>query len=262
LNPAWLIRNIATSWRRSASTADFVRCLRLVYSGERTQGAQNCEWIIGLRYPPPIGNIRLLLRGNGGADAFTWSEVFEHQYYRVPLATQPATILDLGANIGLSTVYFSRMFPGARLACVEPVPDNIRVLVRNLGLNGIQAEAILAAVDIEDGKVMMERNARDYGHRVATPPSRSSAAYFEVPAVGVVSILQRLGWSRIGLVKMDIEGHERRLFSENCDWLHLVDAMCLECHGEFGAAELTQLAARFQFLAPQRLAGAIWFLRR
>jgi len=233
-----------------------------VYSGEATHGAQGREWIIGLRYPPPIGDIRLLLRGNGGADAFTRSEVFEHQYYRVPLATPPATILDLGANIGLSAVYFSRMFPGARLACVEPVPDNIRLLVRNLELNGIQAEVISAAVDVDDGKVTMERNARYYGHRVATTSRHSSAAYFEVPAIGVGSILQRLGWSRIGLAKMDIEGHERRLLSENCDWLHLVDAMCLECHDEFGAAELTQLAARFQFDAPQRLPGAIWFLRR
>jgi FkbM family methyltransferase len=262
LNPIWFLRNVATSWRHGASLADVVRNLLLSYSAKLPPGIRRDEWTIGFRYPKPIGDIRLLLRANGGADAFTHSEVFEHQYYRLPLQRPPATILDLGANIGLSAIYFARTFPGARLACVEPVAENLQVLVANLKLNGVQAEVISAAVDVTDGMVWMERSKMDYAHRLAARPGPSSAGYFEVPAISVTSILRHLGWSRIGLLKVDVEGHERKLLSDDCDWLQLVDSMCLEYHEELGESELTRLAMRFRFLTPKRLPGAIWFLTR
>ena len=81
-------------------------------------------------------------------------------------------------------------------------------------------------------------------------------------AVTVPSILQRLGWDRIGLLKMDIEGHEETVLSGNCDWLNLVDAICVEYHQPSGESKLARLANRFGFGYPQRLPGAIWFLTR
>ncbi len=262
MNPIWFIRNVVASSHHGASLADVGRTLLLFYSAKLPPRIRRREWTIGFRYPEPIGDIRLLLRANGGADAFTHSEVFEHQYYRLPLERPPATILDLGANIGLSAIYFARTFPGARLACVEPVAENLQVLARNLEMNAVRAEVISAAVDVTDGTVWMERGKMDYAHRIAAEPAPSSAGQFAVPAVSVASILRRLGWSRIGLLKMDVEGHERKLLTHDCDWLHLVDSMCLEYHQEFAEPELARLAARFRFLAPRRLPGAIWFLTR
>src|SRR5262249_46748957 len=164
------------------------------------------EWEIGFRYPEPIGNLRLLLRGNRGSDAFIHGEVFFHEYYRLPLESPPATILDLGANAGLATVYFGRMYPDARLACVEPVADNLRVLLRNLELNAIRATLFTAAADATDGKVRMALDPMDYGHRVASARSRDFRSTIEVDAISVPTILDRLGWQRIGLLKIDIEG--------------------------------------------------------
>jgi FkbM family methyltransferase len=260
-NPGWLFRNARTSWRFRASAADFVRRLLFTYSARLPRSARPRDWTIGFHYPTPIGDVRLLLRANAGADAFIHSEVFEHDYYRLPLSRPPATILDLGANIGLSTIYLARLFPGARLACVEPVPGNLQVLRRNLTLNGIDAEVVPAAVDVKNGPVLMERAAKDYGHKVAAAPERSTAT-FEVSGLTVPSIMARLGWSRIGLLKMDIEGHEKALLSEQPGWLASVDAMCLEYHYDTAEEELTRLARRFGFRPPRRLPGEIWLLDR
>lgn len=250
-----------TAWRRRASLGDFLRCVLWTYAGRLPAAVVPSQWIIGFFYPPPIGAVRLCLRSNDGADAFTHSEVFAHRYYQLPLRSAPATILDLGANIGLSAVYFARLFPNSRLACVEPVADNLRLLVRNLKLNGIKAEVIAAAVDAKDGVVVMERGARDYGHKVAEPAS-SPASLFEVTGISVPSIMRRMGWSRIGLVKMDIEGHEKALFAHACEWLHDVDTLCMEYHHHFAERDLAGLAARFGFRAPRRLPGHVWFLTR
>ena len=87
---------------------------------------------------------------------------FEHQYYRLPFGGSPETILDLGANIGLTTIYLARAFPQAALACVEPFAKNLRVLERNLQLNKIHATIFPAAVHIDDGCVRMETALTNY----------------------------------------------------------------------------------------------------
>lgn len=261
MNPAWLVRNIVNFWPTRASARDFFQCLLWVYSSKLPRTLREKERTIGFRYPPPIGNVRLLLRDNLGSDGFIHGEVFGHQYYRLPLKREPGTILDLGANTGMTAVYFGRVYPNARLACVEPVPENVRVLEKNLELNSIPATVFAAAVDVQDGSVRMELLDKDFGHRVAPSGSDAATQTIEVPALRIPTILQRLGWPRIGLLKVDIEGHEKVLFSTHCEWLHLVDAMCIECHEGFGESDLRSLAARFGFLDPVLLPG-IWLLTR
>ncbi len=200
------------------------------------------------------------MRGNAGADSFIFSEVFEHEYYRLPIAP-PATILDLGANIGMTSVYFGRHYPQAQFACVEPIPDNVRLLRKNLHMNSVPAKIFAAAVDVRDGEVVMEIDKRDYGHRIADPCSGQAMAVLTVPALSVDSILRELQWERIGLLKVDIEGHEKSLLGGNCDWLHRVDAICIECHEGFGEADLQRLARQFGFAPPVFLPG-VWFLTR
>lgn len=255
-----LRENTAVAWGRRASTADFVRQMALLYSDKLPATLKPREWTIRFRYPAPIGHLRLHLRSNNGADAFVHSEVFEHQYYRLPLRFAPATILDLGANIGLSTIYFARHYPESRLACVEPVPENVRLLIRNLKDNAVNAEVIAAAIDSKDGVVAMERSATDYGHKIAA--ATPSAVWFDVASVSIPSILRRLGWARVGLLKIDVEGHESVLLSQACEWLADVDALCVEYHHHFAEAELGRLARQFGFLPPSRLPGEIWFLTR
>lgn len=161
----------------------------------------------------------------------------------------------------MTAVYFSRMYPGAELACVEPVPDNLRVLAENLRLNGLRAVLFAAAVDVQDGRVIMDLHPMDYGHKISDAQVHSKYGTFEVDAVSIETILERVGWSRIGLLKVDVEGHERALFGSRCEWLNRVDNICIECHGDFGEADLRRLAERFSFSTPTRLEG-VWFLTR
>jgi FkbM family methyltransferase len=262
MDPIWLGRNLAIAWRHRASLADFTKRLLLVYGERLASTGRGREWTVGFRYADPIGDVRLVLRANRGADAFILSEIFEHEYYRLPLPQAPETILDLGANIGLSTIYFSRMYPAARLACVEPAPENVRILSRNLALNGVSAEVIAAAADVKDGTASMERGVNDYGHRLVTSAESSPGTTFDVAAISVPSILRRLGWQRVGLLKIDIEGHEKPLLSADGDWLNVVDALCVEYHLDGAKAELSRAAALYGFLPPRRLPGAIWLLAR
>jgi FkbM family methyltransferase len=256
-----LAGNARAAWRRRTSANDLVQDMAWLYSHRLPPRLRPQTWTIGFRYPAPLGSVRLCVRSNRGADAFIHSEVFEQQCYSLPLRLAPETILDLGANIGLSAIFLARVYPHSRVACVEPIADNVRLLRHNLKLNGIAADVIAAAVDTADGVVTMERGQRDYAHRIAdaaAPPG----AMLEASAFTVPTILRRLGWGRVGLVKMDVEGHENRLLAQNCDWLNRVEALCLEYHHHFAAEELRQVADRFGFVAPRLLPSNLWLLAR
>jgi FkbM family methyltransferase len=255
-----LADNIAASWRHRASFSDFVRSLLFTYAQNLPRAVQKQQWIIGFAYPAPVGRVRLALRANQGADGFIRSEVFDHLFYRLPVDYPPPTILDLGANTGLTAIYLARVFPQAALACVEPMPGNLQMLARNLQLNDIRATIIAAAVHVDDGRVRMTSAAADYDHKIAADPCTPSD--LEVAAISVPAIMRKLNWDRIGLLKMDIEGHEKILLTQNCDWLECVDAMCVEYHHHGAEIELARLAGRFGFSAPRQLPGEIWFLTR
>jgi FkbM family methyltransferase len=220
---------------------------------------------ISLSYPKPVGDITVLVRTNEGSDAFIFGEVFDHQYYGLgaELPHLPETILDLGANVGFATLYFSRTFPGARLACVEPVPDNFNLLTYNLRLNDVKAVALQVAVGATDGTARMLLHTMAYAHQVIPSADCPAGEAIEVRSMSVPSILRELGWSRVGLLKVDIEGHEIELFKSDCSWLNRVDAMCIEWHTDLASAkvELADLAERFGFDAPRLLPG-IWLLTR
>ena len=258
----WLGHNLRAAWSYSLGPGDFARQMLLRYSGRLPPPMRRPHWRIGVRCPPPLGNVKLVLRDNIGADLYIYSEVIEHECYDIPVNKPPETILDLGANIGLSAVYFARRFPAARIACVEPVADNVAVLRENLALNGVAAAVFPAAAHVGDGTVKMALSKLDYGHVVADDRDAGADDVREVAALTVPSILAQLGWDRVSLLKLDVEGHETTLLSEACDWLHRVDAICLEYHLDGGADHLASVARRYHFLPPRELPNRLWFLSR
>ena len=54
-----------------------------------------------------------------------------------------------------------------------------------------------------------------------------------VRAVTVRELLESAGASRVDLIKIDIEGSELELFSENADWVASVGTLVLELHDRF-----------------------------
>jgi predicted O-methyltransferase YrrM len=75
-----------------------------------------------------VDGARVLLRSNA-VDCKLLIEVFGG-VYALPASHSPKRILDLGANIGLSALYFHRQYPEASIACVEPAPKNFSMLSR------------------------------------------------------------------------------------------------------------------------------------
>jgi FkbM family methyltransferase len=250
VNPLHLANNIRQAWRLGATLHDQINYLRWFYNNKWFVRGSPSPRHIRFRLDPPLGIVDLAVRDNRGADQLVFGEVLIKRDYEVDIAP-PLTVLDLGGNIGFATLYFGRRWPDAKLAVVEPVPTNVAMLRENLALNNITATVFPAAVGVTDGSVTMELAELDCAHHiVAEGRVTGTRGGISVEALSIPTILQRLGWDRIGLLKVDIEGYEAELFRSQPDWLHRVDVVCLEAFDKtITADELMAIAKGYGFRA-------------
>jgi len=74
-------------------------------------------------------------------------------------------ILDCGANIGLSSLYFAKNWPSAHVVAVEPDPSNFELLRRNVAAHA-HIQPVQAAVCAENGAVrIMNTDAQEWARR-------------------------------------------------------------------------------------------------
>jgi FkbM family methyltransferase len=170
----------------------------------------------------------LWLRSLGG-DIFVFYEIFGTNCYSPPQSLRDSlqTVIDLGANIGLTTLYLAARAPNARFICVEPVPANAELLRRNVA--GIsKAKVVNAAIAARSGTVMFDDSGAAWGGAL------SSQGRLSVRSISMNDLLAEYApYGRIGLLKMDIEGAEQFILSGPMTWLERVDCIIAELHHPF-----------------------------
>ncbi len=184
------------------------------------------------------GSTALVLRP-GSSDLGTFDEVFVGGVYDgvVRHAPETGTIIDLGANIGLASLFFLLRFPRARLLAIEPAPDNFALLTRNLAPFSARGCAVTrrAALWGADQPVTFSTAAAgrfDSGTIGEQPDAAASdAAEAEVPGMSMPAILAHAGFDTVDLLKVDVEGAERHLFAGGDEWLDRVGCLAVEFHG-------------------------------
>jgi FkbM family methyltransferase len=164
---------------------------------------------------------------------------------RLPVA--PRRILDLGGNIGFGSVFLAGLFPAATFGVVEPDPRNLPLLRRNLVANGIAARVIAGAIGPESGALRL---------RFGNDPTCSSlegtgmhvfSNSVEVAVTTVPNVMKELGWDRVDLLKIDIEGAEEDLLARRNEWLTQVGAILVEVHPNTTAERLNHWLAPHGF---------------
>ncbi len=158
------------------------------------------------------------------APQFAWVRA---TYERLLAASETPLIIDCGANIGLSALYFASHLPKARIIGIEPAQDNVELARKNTGHNPL-IEIIEAAVyDQSTALEIANPEADKFAFRMQ---EASSSAATSIEAVTVGALMQRYGASRNLIVKVDIEGGEEALFRSNTGWLDHTDLLIVETH--------------------------------
>lgn len=151
-------------------------------------------------------------------------------------ATEISTVVDLGANIGQTVAYWALRFPNARIGAIEMMPENSARVVRHGELNRWKLKVISVAAADREGSVMVQRNSASARHRLDEFAQSSAVregivdGKLTVPALPLGAILDRLQFSEVDLLKVDIEGAEMLLLQDIANWAPRVRHLLLEIH--------------------------------
>ncbi len=221
-------------------------------------------------YKPRNGLLKILIPGylhpiylrNIQSDIQIFTQIFLREELKIDLTVVPKTIIDGGANIGFATLYLNHRYPDAAIFSVEPDLSNFKLLVRNTGEyknivcynNGIwNKHTTLKIINADAGNesfVVAEVNKNETGIDL-------------INAITINEIVERNKIENIELLKLDIEGSEKKVFEDNhSDWLSVTDNILVEIHNWIDAeAERTVMAAvKDNF--KKRMNGEYYFFSR
>jgi FkbM family methyltransferase len=121
------------------------------------------------------------------------------------------TIFDIGANIGYYVLMELGMIgPGGKMVAIEPSPDNVALLERNLALNGYpDVPVIEAAITDQGGEKLFhlshESNLNTF-HDISNGVDHLSGEQITVRTMTVPELAAEYGAP--DLIRMNVEGHE------------------------------------------------------
>jgi FkbM family methyltransferase len=175
------------------------------------------------------------------SDPLVYRQIFIGRAYAcLDDVAEASLVIDCGANVGYSSAYFLTRFPGCDLIAVEPDASSFRLLCRNLDPYGKRARAIRSAVWSRPTRLTISetpyRDGREWSTQVRECRPGEADGFL---AVDLGGLLSRSGHQRISILKMDVEGAEAVIFSENFEpWIDRVDNIAIELHddSDFGDA--------------------------
>ena len=161
-------------------------------------------------------------------DEYTIIEIFGLNCYDIDLPFTPKFIIDGGANIGLSSVYFAAKYPKCNIIAVEPEIDNYNLLVKN---TKDYANIIPLHKAIWKNNNLLEVKDKGYGLRGFIVEETSQITETSIQAVSIDEINSEN--EIIDILKLDIEGSEKIVFKQNFQkWLPITRCIIIELHDE------------------------------
>lgn len=157
----------------------------------------------------------------------SYREIFKTKAYAFQSSNSTPIIIDAGANIGLSVIFFKRLFPRSKIVAFEPDPDIYELLKKNAVAQGY------ADVDLRQSAVWI----RDEDLTFYSEGSLSGSTEVDFLNLGhaktihgerLKSLLQKLG--RVDFLKIDIEGAETQVLRDIESELTNVDNLFFEFH--------------------------------
>ncbi len=174
------------------------------------------------------------------SDVFVFYQVYLLEEYK-PLVDiyqryfgkSAKVIIDAGSNIGLTATYLASHFPASQIICLEPDDANFKQLRRNAELsNHTNFDLVKKALWSSNQNVSISRHFRD-GQSWSIQVSTSSCQHDFVSSISLASIIEEFEIQEIDIMKMDIEGAEREIFSDHEDalfFLSKIKALAIEIH--------------------------------
>jgi FkbM family methyltransferase len=155
---------------------------------------------------------------------YAYQEIFDREIYQFPSANRRPLIIDCGANVGLSVLYFKSLYPECTIKAIEADPSIFTYLKRNIETFGYNdVDMVEKAVASIEGEIMFAPEGADAGRMIQKFDETQYG--LRVSSVALDDLIDR----EVDFLKIDIEGVETDVIL-NSKNLYLVKNLFVEYH--------------------------------
>jgi FkbM family methyltransferase len=221
--------------------------------------------------------ILIALRRNP-SDILTFAEIMLRGIYDRLLDNyreSRCTWIDIGAHVGLASLYASTRCLDLHGVCVEPIPSSAQLLQENLAMNRLNLAVERAAISDRDGfgKVYTTRwwsscttSIEVREGRLSNPrrPEHTHRAKDEiVRTINMSTLFQTHNIDSVDILKFDAEGAEAVVFERSCaSWIKRVGRIGIDLHSRYiNSTQILQRLTELGFVIQSRK-GSFFVLDR
>ncbi|MGE4518896.1 MAG: FkbM family methyltransferase [Desulfobacteraceae bacterium] len=167
------------------------------------------------------------------SDISTYKQIFIKNEYNFSLEKMPNTIIDAGANIGLASIYFANKYPTSQIIAIEPEAKNFNLLIKNTASYPNIIPIRAALWNKKEEIKIIDPGLGNWGFMTEEKEFLSSPEkpFFQtVNAITIQNIIEDFNLEEIDILKIDIEGAEKEVFSDTSRWIHRVNSIIIELH--------------------------------
>lgn len=165
------------------------------------------------------------------SDLKVFRSVFLNKEFKLSKPVNPKFIIDAGAYTGLSTLFFAMQYPEAKIIAVEPEASNFEILKKHTASKQ-NIESI--NYGLWSKKTFLKVIDNKLGKWAFSLKEVNDTSDYDIHGITVKEILEKSGFKQIDILKIDIEGAEKELFSNNYQsWLDKVNTIIIELHDRY-----------------------------
>ncbi len=128
-------------------------------------------------------------------------EPWQLKLYSLLLKSENSTFVDIGANVGVNSIFAKRRCPKTRVIAVEPAPINLQLLRENISHSLIEIEVIPVAVSDHDGELVL------VGDQTHAHIGVGNVLGNKVESIQLDNLIRVLKVNSLDLIKIDVEGY-------------------------------------------------------
>ncbi len=199
-----------------------------------------------------LDNYQFFVRNTDEATRI-YNEKFIKEEYKVDLEGLEPVIIDAGAHIGITSVYFKKLYPECTILAFEPDKTNYLLYKKNISINKLnKIKCLNFALSDEDNTTTMY--TRDKSESTWTWANTIIKGIwgpnnpYNVPITVQSVKLSRYINTPVDLLKLDIEGAEESVLKELENKLNLVKNIIFEYHGTKYSTKINKIDRILLFL--------------
>jgi FkbM family methyltransferase len=154
-------------------------------------------------------------------------QIFVDNDYNLPFSIKNSKIIiDAGANNGYSTLWFSNLASKAKVFAIEPESSNFNLLKKNTKYN---SNIIPIKAGLWSSKEYLKIYDPGFG-KWGIEVKKATKNNYDLLGISINDLIKEYNLKKIDVLKIDIEGSELEVFSNNLSWLSKVDVIIIELH--------------------------------